>query len=71
MAFKKNSFDEAFITPMSEQRLAAEPGPDVFSVPVLEPKDVLGVIPGGSKGTKHIGATDMNAKSRRGKGRAE
>ena len=70
MAFKKNSFDQSFITPMSEQRLSAEPGPDVFSVPVLEPKDVLGVIPAGSKG-KHIGKNDMNAKSRRGKGRAE
>lgn len=49
MAFKKNSFDESFITPMSEQRLAAEPGPDVFSVPVNSPTDPLGVVPGGSR----------------------
>lgn len=70
MAFKKNSFDESFITPMSEQRLAAEPGPDIFSVPVLEPKDIFEVIPAGSKG-KGIGKTTMNAKSRKGKGRAE
>lgn len=70
MAFKKNAFDESFITPMSEQRLAAEPGPDIFSIPVLEPKDVFGVIPAGSKG-KGIGNTGMDAKSKRGKGRGE
>jgi hypothetical protein len=52
--FKRNPFDEAFITPMSEQRLSNEPGPDIFSIPVMEPRDVLGVIPGavGKKITK-------------------
>lgn len=49
MPFKKNSFDESFITPMSEQRLAAEPGPDVFSAPVMSPTDPLGVVPGSTK----------------------
>lgn len=43
---KKNAFDEAFLSPMSEQKLGAEPGPDVFSIPVMQPRDVLGVIPG-------------------------
>lgn len=52
--FKKNSYDEAFLTPVNEQKLGAEPGPDIFTVPVFEPRDVLGVIPGhvGKKITK-------------------
>jgi len=67
MAFKKNSFDESFITPMSEQRLAAEPGPDIFAVPVQAPTDPLGVIPGGSsKGS--IGKGTTSRLSKKGKG---
>lgn len=45
----RGAFDEAFITPMSEQKLGKEPGPDVFSIPVLSPNDPLGVVPGGGK----------------------
>ena len=44
---RKNAYDEAFLTPMNEQKLGAEPGPDIFNVPVMQPRDVLGVIPGG------------------------
>lgn len=61
--FKKDAFDSSFISPMSEQKLGAEPGPDVFSIPVFKPRDVLGVIPGGSGG-KNIGKVSSNTEPR-------
>lgn len=49
-AQKKNVYDDAFLTPLSEQKLHGEPGPDVFNPPVLTPADPLGFVPGGAKG---------------------
>lgn len=48
-ALNKKAYDSSFITPMSEQRLGAEPGPEIFTSPVLDPGDPLKLIPGGSK----------------------
>lgn len=46
---KKNSFDEAFISPITEQRFGSEPGPDIFTIPVIGPEDPLRLVPGGTK----------------------
>ena len=43
------AYDKSFITPMSEQRLGAEPGPEIFTAPVIDPADPLKLIPGGGK----------------------
>jgi hypothetical protein len=47
--FGPKTFDDSFISPISEQRLKDEPGPDVFNVPVLGPEDPLKLVPGGTK----------------------
>lgn len=44
------TFDDAFLTPLNEQKLYGEPGPDVFNPPVMTPEDPLGFVPGGTKG---------------------
>lgn len=46
----KNVFDDAFLTPLNEQKLYGEPGPDVFNPPVLTPPDPLKFVPGGAGG---------------------
>ena len=41
----KHTLDESFISPLNEQRLTQEPGPDVFNIPVISPADPLKLIP--------------------------
>lgn len=44
------TFDDAFLTPLNEQKLYGDAGPDVFNPPVMTPKDPLGFVPGGTSG---------------------
>lgn len=45
---KRAVYDKNFISPMAEQKLGKEPGPEMFSTPIMSPADPLKLIPGGA-----------------------
>lgn len=46
-SLKRAVFDKNFISPMAEQKLGAEPGPEMFSTPIMAPPDPLKLVPAG------------------------